>query len=423
MRKNDIIVVFLLVLFLICVTFIYLMIHNFFKTRNLKETRQDFVETSTNFNINFIKNVDENREENYLISPYSVEIALSMLKEGASQSTYDEIEKVSPSRNIPVLNIPNRIQTANALFVKNAYKKTVKTSFTNTLKNKYLSEIIYDDFHSPQVINDWVNTKTNGMIDHLLDDISKDFVLGLANALALDIEWKEPFDCINTKKEEFHGLYENFYVPMMNHTYESNARYIHTEQEEGVILPYKSYDSLGEISSKDDYLEFIGIMPKNDLHEYIQNLTLDQIKRFTNSSKAASHHLWIQLSLPRYTYDYDMKDFKNVLIKMNIQEAFDQDKANFSNIIDPMVERLYISKAIHKTYIDLNEKGTKAAAVTYFGLDKATAIMEKPEIVSIIFDQPFIYMIRDHKTEEILFFGVLYEPIKWTESTRQCIEE
>ena len=80
-------------------------------------------------------------------------------------------------------------------------------------------------------------------------------------------------------------------------------------------------------------------------------------------------------------------------------------------------DNVYVSKAVHKTYIDLNEKGTKAAAVTYFGMDKASSVAPTKKKVKIEFNKPFVYMIRDSKTKEILFFGVVRKPNEWKGST------
>ena len=107
---------------------------------------------------------------------------------------------------------------------------------------------------------------------------------------------------------------------------------------------------------------------------------------------------------------------------MGIKKAFDEEEADFSKIITKEnlnklgKENIYVSDAIHKTYIDLNEKGTKAAAVTYFGI-RATSGVESYETVEIKFDRPFIYMIRDTETKEILFLGSVYEPNKWNGNT------
>ena len=81
------------------------------------------------------------------------------------------------------------------------------------------------------------------------------------------------------------------------------------------------------------------------------------------------------------------------------------------------IRNIYVGEAIHKTHIDLNEKGTRAAAVTYFGMYKATGFMKEKEKAVITFNKPFIYMIKDAETGELLFFGVVYEPNKWQGST------
>ena len=80
-------------------------------------------------------------------------------------------------------------------------------------------------------------------------------------------------------------------------------------------------------------------------------------------------------------------------------------------------DQLYVSTAIHMTHISLNEKGTKAAAVTYFGIEKATAFMGEKEYIDIEFNKPFMYMIRDTKSHEILFFGVVESPNEWKGNT------
>ena len=138
-------------------------------------------------------------------------------------------------------------------------------------------------------------------------------------------------------------------------------------------------------------------------------------------------NLHLQLSLPRFSYDFDLIQFKEVLESIGIKKMFDAEEANFNNIITKENRKkmdmgnLYIDTAIHKTYIDLNEKGTKAAAVTYFGFKDASAIREEFDTVSVNFNKPFIYMIRDTSSKEILLFGVVETPNKWKGTT--CEEE
>lgn len=374
------------------------------------------------FNIDLIKTT--RRDKNYLISPYSIEIALNMLKEGANGNTRKEIEDVVTNRKINDVSIKNRVKIANAIFIKDTYKNKVKKDYSNLLVNNYNSEVIYDKFENPDVINNWVNDKTDGMIKKILDFIPGDFVLGLANALAIDVEWDDPFDCSLTNSNTFtkeNG--EEIDVEMMHKTFDySSAKYLSSKDAKGIVISYKSYDKK---TGKEDYengrsLEFVGILPNNSVDEYISSLTSEKISNLIDSGKYASSKFEINLSLPRFSYSYDVPNFIDVLNALGIKDAFNFDTADFTNIMDKkdMKDNLYVSDAIHKTYIDLNEKGTKAAAVTYFGMKDSAAIMpEEKESVSIKFDKPFIYMIRDSKTKEILFFGATYEPNLWKGST------
>ena len=151
--------------------------------------------------LKLIKEINE--EENYLVSPYSIKIALGMLKEGAKENTFTEIDNFIGKINYKDLSSKGKISVSNGLFVKNKYKELVETSFTDTLKDKYKSEIIYDEFSSPKVINDWTNEKTNGMIKNVLDEMDPNFVTGVINAVAIDLKWESPFECENTKQVKF----------------------------------------------------------------------------------------------------------------------------------------------------------------------------------------------------------------------------
>jgi serpin B len=96
---------------------------------------------------------------------------------------------------------------------------------------------------------------------------------------------------------------------------------------------------------------------------------------------------------------------------MGIKEVF-EGGADLTNMLEG--HDAYVNEAVHKTYVKVDEKGTKAAAVTYFGIkDNAAVIEDDKEYVSVIFDKPFIFMIKDHNSHEILFFGVVYSPEKW----------
>ena len=420
MNKKTIIFVIILLLLVIGASFVL-----FFKNSKNEVVNGNRVNSGDNvsFNINLIKTVNSSKKENYLISPYSIEIALNLLKEGANGDTYTEIANVIGERTIPNVTVNDRISVANAAFIKNEYKDYIQDSFVNAIKDKYYSEILYDDFKTPKVINDWVNKKTNGMIEKILDSVNSYFVLGLANALAVDVKWNSSFDCSNTRSQEFtKSNASKINVEMMHKTFRySGAKYLKDDLARGIVIPYKMYDAKTgeEVISDGNNLEFVAILPNGNISDYINNLTNETFINLDNTSRMVDDNFQINLALPRFKYDYSLDNFKDILKELGIKKAFDSSLADFSKIIKTGngIDNIYVGEAIHKTYIDLNEEGTQAAAVTYFGMFSNGAIVKEAESVDITFDKPFIYMIRDEKTKEILFFGAVYEPTKWTGST------
>lgn len=367
---------------------------------------------SEGFNISLIKKTKTN--SNYLISPYSIRIALNMLKEGANNNTKSEIEKIVDGEVIEIAT-NDRVKIANALFIKDVYKDKIKEDFSNSLINNYNSNLLYDSFITPDVINNWVYKNTDGMIKKILDSMDDYFVFGLANAVAIDVEWTSEFECIKTTNEEFTKIdNQKINVEMMHNDYKSDKyKYLESSNAKGIIIPYKSYDGVNN-------LEFVGILPNSDVNSYVDNLTEEELKELFKSAKPASQEYEIILSLPRFKYTYEIPNLKVVLSNMGIKDAFNPNMADFTNVMNrnDMNGNVYVSDAIHKTYIDLNEKGTKAAAVTYFGT-RNTSIMRPKDIEKVIvkFNKPFVYMIRDTKTEEILFFGIVFTPNSWNGST------
>jgi len=377
------------------------------------------------FNLKLIKTVNSTQEGNYLVSPYSIEVALNMLKEGSNNESLEEINEVLPKREINIGTAKDRIGIANALFLKDTYNQYVEKNFIQTLNNEYKAEVIVDKFKTPDKINKWVKDKTYGMIEKILNNISEDFALGLANAIAIDVEWKTPFNCEATKEGEFtKANKETVKVEMMHQYVEEYAEYFQTKNAKGIILPYKKYDSNGEVNYQEGtQLEFVGILPNEDAFGYIEHLTEEELKEIDENTESVNSDLNVRLSLPRFRYKFDLVKFKEILMSLGIKSVFDEDNADFSRIVTKEnlekmnVPNLYVGTAIHKTYIDLSESGTKAAAVTFFGLNETTAMRKEPRIISLDFNRSFVYMIRDSETKEILFFGVVDEPNKWEKST------
>ena len=396
---------------------------------------------SNEFKYNLILHNHEvaEKNKNYLISPYSIEIALNMLRDGASGATKEEIDKVIGTRKINDVTIKDKVSVANSIFINNTYEKYILPTYKDNLKSNYDAELYtYNLNELVDKINSWVNDKTKGMINKLLnpDDVDEKYVLGLLNALAIDVEWQQQFECISTQSEEFTKADGNKINVEMMHN--NGYQYIKEDRVEGIILPYKKEEG------SNVELEFVGLIPTGNLDNYINNNLEKDIKNLNNLIKTPINNekkeQIVNLSLPRFTYDSEIeKDsdselFISLLEKMGIKNAFipakyygDKNAAEFENMADikgmikdfPDTTGIYVSKAIHKTHIELMEKGTKAAAVTYFGMSRVTSAIDKreKETIDITFNKPFIYMIREKNTNEMLFFGVVYEPNLWKGST------
>lgn len=371
------------------------------------------VEVVGNYNVDIIRATSANSNKtNYLISPYNIELALNMLREGADGNTKDELDKVLGNRTINDVSVKDKVGVANAIFIKDAYKNSVKNDFNNIMKNKYNSDIIYDKFNNPDKINNWVKEKTNGMIDKVLDRMNENFVMGLASALAIDVKWSSNFDCENTTSEEFtKENKEKIKVEMMHKSYTSNANYFKTSDAEGIIIPYKKEEN------SNVELEFVGILPNDSVENYISKLDQDKINDIFDNQQVIGKKLNVDLSLPRFKYDYEVENFIGILNSLGIKDAFNVNAANFKKMIET-IENVYVGEAVHKTHIELNETGTKAAAVTYIGMYAKSMITPIDiETINLKFNKPFVYMIREKNTGEILFFGTVYEPNIWKTST------
>ena len=394
-----------------------------YKNKDLKPSQEESqAQTSnTSFDYDMLKEANKNyKNSNYLISPYSMKIAISMVRDGANGDTRSQIEKMIGNDNIELLNSKERISTANSLFVKDEYKDRISDSYYDNIKNKYDGEIIYDNFLSPDAMNKWIYEKTYEMIKDPIKQVDPKMVIGIINALAIDVEWEQQFECSNTYSVEFRKSNgEKFETEMMHNTYNQKVKYFKTSDESGVILPYRAYDEEGKEDDNGISLEFIGILPNGDLNNYIENFNEKILSKIDNNAKEPTDKKELNLALPRFEYEFNFGSFKDSLINLGMKDAFLPGYADFSNIAEE--SELYISDAIHDTYIKLGETGTKAAAVTAF-IFKDNAVMEEKKKVNITFDKPFMYIIRDKKSKNILFIGTVYEPNKWEGSTCEKTE-
>ena len=359
----------------------------------------------SDFSMKFLKL--ENDKQNMIYSPLSIKYALKMLNEGANGNTKTQIENVIGELDLTKYNnIDKVLSLANGVYIRDTYAKYVKEDYKKILTEKYNAEINYDSFNNANNINSWIENKTLGIIKNMLRDETvqnPDNEMILVNALAIDMEWEDSFDSKDTRGADFY----------LEDGSSMNATTMHLETSSDSVSYYKDKGITALTMDLKEYnntqLEFVAIMPEENLSDYVETFSIDEFDNIIEKSKLASKTKnGVDISIPRFSFDYDLK-LKNNLIKLGITDAFDSGLADFSNISNT---GLYVSDALHKANIDFTEKGIKAAAVTVIYMTDGIVLVEdKP--IEINIDKPFLYVIRDKNTEEIWFVGTVYEPNSW----------
>ncbi len=344
------------------------------------------------FDYKFIKEIDSN--DNSLVSPLSMAYLLSMIQSGAKGSTLNELNIALDNYDLqPMENIDSKISMANSMWINNKYKNDIDNTFATALKINYHSEVLYDEFINADNINKWVSEKTYNMINELFssDSVnSVDTIMAVVNAIGINFKWDEEFDCNKTLMGNF--LDKNVY--MMN----SNEKYLESDYYTGFI---KDYEKLSDNSQ----YEFIGLLPKKDIQDVINNISNDVIKNSITESEA-------HIQIPRFKYEYNVNNVKGILESLGIKDMFNKEKANFGGI----AEDIYVSSIVQKTYIDFMESGTKAAAASGGAFDITSAAEEK----EVIFNKPFVYLIRKKGSNNIYFIGIVNTPIEYDETKDVC---
>ncbi len=404
-KKQIMIIIALMVISIILLTLV------FFKIiySNLEEPNLDNSSTNSSFNYNLIKEANKNKNTNYLISPYSIKTVLSIIKEGSNGSSLKELNDVMGNFRRANITSKNVMGDANLLLINKNYKDGINKNYVNKIEKSYDAEIKYSNI-TPNTINKWVDDKTNHMIPTLVDSVNPETVMAIINAISMKASWDSEFDCKNTHISEFNTIDGSVINTIM--MVSNDAQYIEDDTAKGIIKKYKTYKN-------DDHkkvnLEFVAIMPNDGIDSYIENFNNDEFRNLL-STKDKYKNDDVSLKLPRFKYNYNFSNLKDVLINMGIKSIFD-NSADLSKMTENNSKDLYVSSINHKTYIEVNEKGTKASAATGATVDKMAS---ENVPIDIEFDKPFIYIIKQSNSDDILFFGVVYTPTLANNETNFC---
>jgi serpin B len=370
----------------------------------LSKSEQAVGNATTEFGFKLMEQMHaEEPDKNQVISPVSVSIALGMLYNGTRDNTRDELraglglDHMSEDQinsyydkiitHLPVLDEAVKLSIANGIFHHDEFSP--KKDYLNTVQDKFHSSITPLDFRDPQtpeVINQWVRDQTNDKIDKMLDHISRESVMFLMNALYFKGNWMEPFEKDQTREGTFTKADGSTYpVPFMNK--QDNWNVWQGEQITAVDLPYgDSVFSMTLLLPTDDQL-VAGV---------IQDLNMEMLQTIEDNLQPNRSIV----EVPRFKLEYEAK-LKPALHAMGMQQMFDAYEANLHGISEA---QLFVRDVIHKTFIEVNEEGTEAAAAT--GVD--IGITSMPPTIS--FNEPFVFLIRENINNTVVFAGKVMEP-------------
>lgn len=375
----------------------------------LSAKSMEMVSSDNQFGIEIFKrmlNVDKGK--NLMISPLSISQALLMTYNGANGDTKKAFEETLFLNDLTIDEVNQSAQElvkallevdpgviidiANSIWYRDGY--TIKPEFIQVNEDYYNAEVqqlVFND-EAVDIINAWVKDKTNDKIEEIINSIDPTTLMFLINAVYFKGNWKYQFEESNTVHDEFtlsNG--SKITVPFMHQSINAN------------VMNHEDFAILNLLYGRGNFNMFI-ILPDedktiDDVLELWNNDTYNQwLNDFTEVSK-------LDVVIPKFKFAYEKK-LNDVLIDMGLELAFDTDQADFSNIIEDM--QLFISKVKHKTFIEVNEKGTEAAAVT----SVEVGFTSIDPISQFIADRPFLFVIREKYTNSILFMGSVEDPSK-----------
>ena len=380
---------------------------------NLPEKSAQLIDADNAFGLDLFSRVANQAEknENTTVSPLSVSLALAMTYNGAQGETKTEMEKAMKLAGLTTEQINNShkalvaalqssdpdviLEIANAIYYHQGF--TVLQDFISVNRNFYNAEVNSLNFGNStealKTINGWVAQKTHDKIPTIIDAIDPDLRMILLNAIYFNGIWKNKFGEKDTHNYPFYladGTHKD--VPTMK--LETSLEYKSNELFSAVNLPYGNGQFQMTVLLPNE-----GKTTKN----VISQLSTDNWQKWMKDFDAAKP---VVVNMPRFKFSWGLK-LNDILQSMGMNQAFISNAANFSRISGG--KDLYIGYVMHKTYIDVNENGTEAAAVTAVGM--FTNGMGEPDLRKYFtVNRPFLFAITEKTTGAILFIGEVTNP-------------
>ena len=363
---------------------------------------------SKNIEIELIKKINEqNKEQNFTVSPIGLEIILSLLSNGAEGETqkeilqllnYEDIDKANNSskeiidecqKNDEVLKIASAILT----------KVKSKTTFITNARENY--DAMIDELKNFETINNWAKKKTKNTINKIIESLPPEVLMILLNAIYFEAEWEKKFDQNLSYDREFMNLDKASLKVRTNMLFYrgESLNYYENDEIEAVKLNYKS---------KNKSIYAIVILPKTlNLNLYISNIfdkeKYDEIIEGLSDEKEKVN---VNFIMPKFEMEYKI-DFCNILKELGMKKAF-TNEAELEGIYNNKSNApIYVGQVIQKNFIKTNENGTQAGSVTELDVILECYMDLDPQAKNFICNKPFLFIIRDEqlpKDRDIIFF-------------------
>ena len=350
----------------------------------------------------FQASVEEGK--NTLISPLSVLSALAMTANGAKGETLSQMEAVL-GMSTDKLNdyfssymkaLPQgdkyKLNLANSIWFRDDERFTVNDDFLQINANYFDADIYKIPFENKAVkdINNWVKEKTDGMIPEILDEIKKDDIMYLVNALAFEAEWAN----IYTRDDVRRGTFTTEDGKKQEAEYMHGTEHIYLQDDHatGFVKYYKE----GKYA-------FVALLPNEgvSVEEYVKGLDGEYLNTLLTNGLNTS----VATTIPKFETESNL-EMTDILREMGMKDAF-TPSANFSGLGTTTREYILIDRVLHKTFISVAEKGTKAGAVTMVAIaDGTSAMLERKEVY---LDRPFVYMLIDFESKVPFFIGTMMD--------------
>jgi serpin B len=362
------------------------------------------------FGVELFTKVAQEENKNLMLSPLSASAALTMLLNGCDIDTYDQIrEMLNYPENMTISEINEvyrslvaqllvvdpkvKLALANAIFYRQGF--SVKNPFLNTMGTDFDAEIAGLDFSLPSAlttINKWASDNTNGKIPKVLDEISGDAVMFLMNALYFKGDWSYQFDKLLTSDRPFYtdGLNS---VDVSTMKGDVGSKVTSGSNYMAIELPYGCTN-----------FTMVVVVPGGTLSDFITTLTAEKWNTITSAFDDQEKFGELTVYMPKYKFSYE-KQLNDQLQSMGMLDAFIPGLANLSGISDASI---YVDFVKQNTFVEVDEKGTEAAAVTTIGIVE-TSFPPQPQ--EFVIDKPFVFAIRERTTNALLFIGQVVNPL------------